>query len=327
MKRIFLILSFLQLCLCKTEAQFFNASAKDIEKLKNRTLIVVLQESDPAFEKRISKHPEKLKRYNTIISETNETLKKYALKYWTINDIDFKSYSQIKDGHKEDTSFFTLNFSSLQDDIEMLVQKDYTREELLAVVNPGAIEIKLMEHFKGAPVYVWNTPTAYPFEGDLIIAIQQIRNFFSFKYEDLKFNLKSYAQLTSTLSFNIAYKTLLLDSAQVKKYENSFNYIQQEYSHPYKLTNFAEIINTIKSRDTNYAYIAIIPYHDEIGRGGTYEGAMGGGMSNFSQEYFYIHLVIDASSSTIISMGSASMFWNLNNFDRVIDKYSLKTIR
>jgi hypothetical protein len=241
------------------------------------------------------------------------------------------SYNQCKKSYK-DTSLFTINFASLPEDIELLVTKDYSREELLSIINPGRMEIDLMEHFNKNPfnknpVYVWNTPTAYPFEGDLIIAIQQIRNYFRYKYEDPKFNIRSYYNLTKSISFNITYKTLLLDSAQLKKYGNSFNYVKEEYLSAYKITSFNEIVNAIKTQDTNFAYVAIIPYHDEIGRGGDFAGMSGGGMDKFAQEYFYMHLVIDAATSTILCMSNASMFGNLNGIDRIIDKHSLTTYR
>jgi len=236
------------------------------------------------------------------------------------------SYSQCKKSYK-DTSFFTINFASLPEDAELLATKDYSRDELLSFVNPGRMEIKLMEHFNKNPVYVWNTPTPYPLEGDLIIAIQQIRNYFSYKYEDPKFTGRNYYNLTKSISFNITYKTLLMDSAQVKKYDNSFNYVKDEYFSSYKITSFNEIVNAIKTLDTNFAYVAIIPYHDEIGRGGDFIGTSGGGMDKFSREYFYMHLVIDAATSTILSISSASMFGNLNGIDRLIDKHSLATYR
>ena len=331
MKNVFLIVFFLQLCLCKTEAQFFNVSTVNIERVRVRNLIVVMQEADPKFLKKIEKHPDKQKRYNTIIAEANQTLKKCILKYWTINDIDFMSYSQCRNSNKEtDTSFFTIYFASLQKDMELLVAKDYSREELLKIVNPGRIEVELMEHFFNTnpfnkePIYVWNTPTAYPYEGDLIIAIQQIRNYFNHKYEEPRFNTKMYYQLTRQLTFNLAYKTLLLDAAETKKYGGSYEYIHEDYPYKYKVTNFAEIVDAIKTRDTNYAYVAIIPYHDEVGRGGSYMGTFGGGMSGYSQEYYYMHLVIDAATSTILSIGSASEFANLNYFESYIDKTSLK---
>jgi len=50
-------------------------------------------------------------------------------------------------------------------------------------------------------------------------------------------------------------------------------------------------------------------------------------MDKFSREYFYMHLVIDAATSTILSISSASMFGNLNGIDRLIDKHSLATYR
>ncbi len=323
MKKIFLIVILLELCLCKTEAQFFNASANDIAKLKGRKLVVVMQEADPKVLKRIRKHTDKVKRYNAIISELNRTLTRCVQKYWDINEIDFKGYNECRKNNK-DTSSFTLSFSSLPNDIEKLIEKDYSRKELLAIAKPGTVEIKLMEHFNQSPVYVWNTPTAYPFEGDLIIAIQQIRNFFSYKYEDPRFNLKKYYNLTKAISFNISFKTLLMDSTQIKKYDNSLKYVNEEYPFPHKLCNFDEIVTAIKTKDTTFSYVTIIPYHDEIGRGGDFNGTLGGGMSKFSEEFFYMHLVIDAATSTVLSIGSTSGFANLNSFENLIDKLSLK---
>jgi hypothetical protein len=299
---------------------------KKFSKFYNRKMIVVLAEEDPQKLKFYKSSPQKLEFYKELIRSNNELLTHLVPQYWkqissdqkNADTILFRKYSEClalsKTNPKE---YVTLEFSSLRDsyneNLFELVNKpgvDYRKALLIKEGEFGKMEIKLLEEFEKPAIYNFYTITSYPNELDFTIAIQQMGNFFIERYEFMN-RSELFEQETASRREALKTKILLVDTFQVEK-RNGFGYIQEKFPATHGLTNGDGMLQIIKSKDTSYAYVVVVPYFPVLGDK-SYEYTSGGTQEGLDK-ISYFHLLINSENTEILSY--------IRNDARIINKKS-----
>jgi hypothetical protein len=299
---------------------------KKFSKFYNRKMIVVLAEEDPQKLKYYKSSPQKLAFYKELIRINNDLLTQLVPKYWRQvsmgqkngDTILFKKYSEClalsKTNPKE---YVTLEFSSLRnsnnENLFNLVNKpgkDY-RNALLNIEGEfGKMEMKVLEDFEKPAIYNYCTITSYPNELDFTIAIQQIGNFFIERFEFMN-RAEVFEQESISRREELKSKILLADTFQVEK-RNGFAYIQEKFPATHGLTNGEGMLQIVKSKDTSYAYVVVVPYFPVFGDN-SYEYTSGGKQEG-ENTMSYFHLLINSENTEILAY--------IRNESRIINKKS-----
>lgn len=285
--------------------------------MKNRTLIVILNDENPRLLKRYNKRPEKQDAIRAMITQSNKIFKEAFTFYWRASKdviyITNKELASLPAGgyvlfrFTPDEAVYDINFS----------QNDFSiKKNLIKNRTYGKMEFYLFENKSKDPFLTFFTPTAYPFEEDIYTSVAQINHFLLQKYNDPSFNMKDYEELVEEWNYKIKEKILLVDTATIEKLQGSYNYIKEEYPFPYELTSGEKIKEKIKCKDTNYVFAVIFPHRDMISRGRSYEGTYGGGMDDFTNETYYTHLILETHTFFILGM--------VKNMDSMVNRRSWK---
>jgi hypothetical protein len=358
MKEFFIFL-FFSLMLHQLNAQYVKPYYREDEKstkqnsekknrkfieASKRKLLVVLNEEDPKKIKEYQKSEGKLNKYKELIRLTNQLLVNLVPQYWKQNNcqVEFKKYSECmtlkKSGGKD---YFTIDFSSLRksDDIsEFLAFSDPVSARRNLLEKPGQFgkfEISLIEKFGKDSFYDFATISPYPNELDFIISIEQINNLFLAKYADHTLSTMHYEGIIIEKHPYLNNRSLLIDSLQIN-FADGFNLndLKENYPYRYQLSSSDKILQAIKTTDTAYAYLAIIPNLNVTGKDNSFSSTAGGGMVEAIKDYVssYTHYIIDAGSSEAIFFAKnqprtiEKSSWQLN-VTHVLKLYNLKIVK
>jgi hypothetical protein len=280
---------------------------KFIEASK-RKLLLVLNEEDPKRLKEFQKDPDKLSRYRNLISLSNQLMTELVPMYWKQENgqVEFKKISECIALRKSgNTDYFTIDFSSLRNTEDLSTMLAFPNTEtarkkgLIKAGEFGKFEISLIEKFGKESFYDFASVCAYPNELDFIISIQQMNKLFLAKYSDPELSNGQYEEMVIAKHPYLKIRTLLIDSAQVS-FTKAFTKqdLKENYAYSYKLCGAGDIMKAIKSKDTSYAYLAIVPKLSH-GKDNSFNSTAGGGMTEEIKESVssYTHYLIDAASS------------------------------
>jgi hypothetical protein len=312
--KLYSIFLFLALSI-SAQAQMFEISPRDAAKLPNRKLVVVLQEEEPEMLNRIKKDPEKIQRYKALIAYTNNLLKKTVASFWTNGQtIEYKTLKECMAIADSSEAYVTLEFASLRqnENTQLYFLKPDTsnlfplRRTLMQRKEYGFFDLKLIEKFRGTPLYSFVTPSSVPNEYDFITAIQFMSSLVKEKIADPKFSTRDYELKIQQANDKLFHRILIVDSNIVNKQSKSYNYIRNEYDSTslYELTDPKGIVERVNkdkdTKDTMYAYLNIIPYIDPLARGQSFLGTSGGNINDYEKTIYYMQIVIDASSGEVL---------------------------
>ncbi len=313
LKKVYLFLLISIASSVALRAQMFEFSSRDAAKLTNRKLIVILQEEDPDVLKRIKKDVEKTKRYKSLITYTNNLLRKTTTNFWkTSQPIEFKTFDECKALSTSDTShsYITLDYTSLRvnENVQMYHLKPDTlnvyglRNELMRRKEFGYFELKLIEKFRSIALYSFYTPASIPNEFDFICAVQFMSSLMKEKLSNPKFSTRDYELKIQQNNGTLARRNLMVDSNIVNKQYKSYSYIVKEYDSLclYQLSNPVEIAAKTYSRDTAFAYLCVVPYLDPIARGQSFIGTSGGNLNDYEKKVYFMQLIFDMGTGELI---------------------------
>jgi len=292
-----------------SSAQLFDISTKDAAKLKDRTIIVVLQEERPEILNRIKKDPAKVERYKSLVAYTNNLLVNKAKRYLkSEKEIQFKKLNECLADTSDD--YLVIDYSSLRinENTQLYLLKPDTtnlyglRGELIRRKEIGFFELKFIEKIRGNALYTFYTPSSVPNEFDFITAFQFISGMLADEMNDPKFNSRDKELAIQQNNAKLANRTLIVDSAIVNKQWKSYNYIKEEYDSlsVYELSDLKSMVDKIKSDDSVYAYLNVVPYIDPIARGNSYLGTTGGSINDYEKVIYYMQLILDAQTGAIL---------------------------
>lgn len=252
----------LLLAFTAANAQWGSAKQQDCQAIKNRTLIVVVEETNANLVKKLD--PDEKDFYNKEVDEYNAMMKQLMPKYWKYNDkVIFKTRSEVeqlvksksKDYAYMEDNKFTSNYANhaalkatmkIQEGKTPLFGSDYSET---------AICIRLTDdNPNGNPVYGIYLPSAFPTSGQMVYGLKQLELYLQYKNDgkkELEIN-----KLYKENAKNLASKTLLIDKdetsltdAEIKKY----------YPFPYQLVDKAKIDSAFLNEESNYVTFVFIP--------------------------------------------------------------------
>ena len=310
-KRICFVLLISVSCSFALKAQMFEFSLRDATKLTNRKLIVVLQAEDPVILNRLKRDTVKTNRYKALIAYTNHLLKRTATNFWKAGQaIEFRTFEECKTLNDTSHSYFTLEFASLRandNSVLYLLKPDTSdlyiaRNELIQRREYGYFELKLMEKFRSPAFYTFNTPSSIPNEYDFATAFQFLSALVKEKINNPKSIARDYELKIQHNNSTLKRRTLMVDSNVVNKQSRSYAYIAKEYDSLclYKLSDPKGMAEMIYSKDTTFAYLAIVPYIDPIGRGQSYIGPTGGTINDYERKVYFTQLIFDIGTGELL---------------------------
>jgi hypothetical protein len=294
-----------------SKAQTFDFSFREVSKINNRKLIVILQEEEPSMLNRFKKNELKTKQYKALIAYTNNLLKKVVTTFWkTGQAIEFRTYKECKGLADTSQAYITLDFTSLrvnENSVLYLLKPDTlnpygNRNELMRRKEYGYFELKLIEKFRSFAFYSFHTASSMPTEYDFITAIQFMSTLVRERIRNNSLSNRDYEiaiQQNNELLFK---KTLMVDSNVVNKQSKGYSYIAKVYdsSCTYQLSDPKGIAEKAYSKDPGFAYLSIVPYLDPIGRGQSYIGASGGTINDYERKVYFMQLIFDMETGKLL---------------------------
>lgn len=293
------------------KAQTFDFSLREMYKISNRKLIVILQEEEPGILNRIKKDETKTKQYKSLIAYTNNLLKKVALAFWrTSQAIEFRTLRECKGLADTSKAYMTLDFASLRVDENVSLYQlgpdtlnPYgIRSELMRRKEYGYFELKLIEKFRSTPFYSFHTASSMPNEYDFITAIQFMSTLVKERIRNHSLSNRDYEIAIQGNNKLLFKKTLMVDSNVVNKQSKGYSYITKVYDSAcaYQLSDPKGIAEKAYSKDTGFAYLCIVPYLDPIGRGQSYIGASGGTINDYEKKVYFMQLIFDMATGKLL---------------------------
>lgn len=273
-------------------AQVFDYPSRETGKLRSRMYVIILQEETDSF----------AIRSNNIIKEAfrnNKNLK-------NIQPGMLREKDLLAMNHEDASRFITIEFASLRKEKNTKLHQEAGKRAdldkyLLKEGEFGYFEVNFGERFKKPGIWKLYTPTSNPNELNHLTSLLLIFNFLKEKKDNSEFSDFEYEKRIKTINDQLRNKTLLIDSAFADKVGKSYNYINEEYPEKVLVTDQITVSKNLKAQSDTCAYVYIIPYKDEVNRGGSYEGTAGGGMSSYEQEFYFMHYVISSSTGEILS--------------------------
>jgi len=256
MKYIFVLL--LLLVSLKPFAQFGQGKVEDIQDIKKRTLILLLEEEDEKILKKLAKKPDELKFYKDEIVRLNADLTEIAAKFWTFTSGPVTKTRTEVEALKasKDKKYTVLAFDRYK---ATDWARDFYGVNRYAINSKliGALFIDLIEEFEEhKSVSIQNLPNLVPTKGDLAAGLEMMQNYLNARLAGKK--RKDTMDEVKENGAQLKSKTLLLDKEDLKGKLKPAD-IKAAYPFNYKIVDYGEIEKAILEKDSQYAFVQIVP--------------------------------------------------------------------
>jgi hypothetical protein len=269
-------------------AQVGAAKTEDIEAVKSRKLIAMIEAPNDRVLKQIAKKPKlgTVEDYRADLADYNANLKEVIEKFWPYNktDIQYKTFEEIRElagtGTKEYAVVGCFSMepgkitpSSSHSTYEIFDGLHWVKNIKDAFGEHGSmftsLRVNKIENFGNAPVFSIPLFDVFPTKAGLVYGLKTIDAFFTFKYtkEGKKTSdILEYAMRVevSGRAQQLTGKTLLIREEWLDKDLNETN-IKKIYPYPYKVVKRTEMDNVVMAQDGEYAYAALVPYVHRAG--------------------------------------------------------------
>ncbi len=242
----------------KIFGQFGQGKPEDIQDIKKRTLILILEEEDEKIIKKLSKKPNELKFYKEEIKRLNADLAETASKFWTFTTTQLvKTRAEVESlKASKNKTHAVLAFDRYQATDWAGDFYGFNRY----VINSkliGALFLDLIEDFEDKKsVSVQNLPNLVPTKADLAAGLEMMQNYLNARSSGKK--RKETMDEVRENSSQLKSKILLLDKEDLKGKLKEAD-IKAIYPFQYKIVDYAEIEKAILEKDAQYAFIQIVP--------------------------------------------------------------------
>ena len=253
---LFMLVSFL------ANAQWGVSKKEDVDAVKSRTLIVVVEEPNSNLLKNLNADDQQV--YKQDIENYNNSMKVLVPKYWKWNvKIEFKTRTEVTALVKSKSKLyayiehnkFLVNYANKT--AFGITQKIKTGDVPLVGADYAetALVVRLTDQNPlGNPVYGIYIPAAFPTDAQLVYGLKQLQLQFKYKSQGLKDVailglFKDNAKL-------LAQKILLIDNLTIEFNDSD---IKKIYPYPYKIVSRAVIEKAILDNDPNFVAIYFIP--------------------------------------------------------------------
>ena len=281
----------------QASAQFGMPKPEDANKIKERTLLVVLDEVNEKLKKKIEKKPEKFQNYADEINAYNENLKRTIKNTWNFSsDIRYVTKSEfikIRKNKKDSKSYayFTNNVQRSPDRL-------LSSSNSISTPDIYTLDLGLADEKK--PFHSMMYTTSHPGEADLTFILQQFQNLLVGLQKSEGKKRPSRKEMKAEFAKNakkIKEKTLLFDKEKVEK--KLLSQISKIYKFDYELTDRETIDKAILSRDSKYAYVRAFPMYQQNSSSSGNAGKVSVGFS--VSKLMYIQYVVDAENGELLA--------------------------
>jgi hypothetical protein len=269
-KQMTFIVAFLLLNACIVNGQAGLANVDDIEKIKARTFLIMLEEPKEDLVAKLK--PEEQERYKADIAAYNTMMKDLFPKVWTLSSkVDFKTRSEIMALIKaKDAGYAYLEYEKYRVQFANPASLRATfrtdKKEKLGGLNPiggdyiaSTVSIRLTEKANTSlEIISISLPSPFPTKGEMANAVKEILYTFDKRMNGMK--TMQIATLPKKEAKRLANMTLLINSDDIDASEEM---IKKVYPYPYEiLSGKAKQDLAILSNDSAYAVIKVIPHSD-----------------------------------------------------------------
>lgn len=302
MKYIFvLLLLFVPL---KPFAQFGQGKVEDIQDIKKRTLILLLEEEDEKILKKLAKKPDELKFYKDEIVRLNADLTEITAKFWTFTSAPVTKTRTEVEALKasKDNKYAVLAFDRYK---ATDWARDFYGVNRYAINSKliGALFIDLIEEFEERKsVSIQNLPNLVPTKGDLAAGLEMMQNYLNARLAGKK--RKDTMDEVKENGTQLKSKTLLLDKEDLKGKLKPAD-IKAAYPFNYKIVDYAEIEKAILEKDSQYAFVQIVPL--SLGTLSFEHIVLDAGTGKALTQYLPIQATIGNSSNTNERIGEKAL--------------------
>ncbi|WP_421889076.1 hypothetical protein [Marinoscillum sp.] len=262
-------------------AQFLNTDQKDVGKIKNSTLLLVLEEPDPKIVSKLSKkYPKALEDYQAQIAGRN-----FALRYALENHWDFSDRVEF---HPEATAFDLIEKNP--DEYVLVSFGQYLEYERIGLVNGSdghpagwsaspngelaynpttkytvlSKEITTLEISDTKPLVSVFLPSVYPSLPGAVYGVQQIQYLLNYLAADEANKMSKLPKQIEENNLDLKDKVLLIDQNDVDP-KVAAEELAEVYPYPVELVDPSVIREAILTRDARYAYLQIVSTPGERG--------------------------------------------------------------
>ena len=268
-------------------AQVGAAKIEDIEAVKNRKLVVMIEAPNDRVLKQIAKKPKlgTVEDYKADLAEYNANLKEVIEKFWPYNrkDIQYKTFEELRELKGTGTREYavvgcfsmkpgispTSNHSTYEifDGLHWVKNiKDEFGEHGSMFTS---LRVNKIENFGNAPIFSIPLFDVFPSKAGLVYGLKTIDAFFAFKYTNEGKKTKDILEYAMRVDVSgraqrLTGKTLLIREEWLDKDLNETN-IKKIYPYAFKVVKRAEMDNVVMAQDGKYAYAALVPYVHRAG--------------------------------------------------------------
>lgn len=252
----------LLLAFTAANAQWGTAKQEDCQAVKQRTLIVIVEETNPNLVKKLDDKEKDF--YTKEVDDYNTMMKQLIPKYWKFNsNVVFKTRTEVeqlvksksKDYAYIEDNKFTSNYANHASLIATMDMKNGTTNFFGGGYSETAVCIRLTDNNPlGNPVYGVYLPTAFPSNGQMVYGLKQLELHLQYKNDgkkELEIN-----KLYKENAKNLANMTMLIDKDETDLSEAE---IKKCYPFPYKLVDKTQIDQAFLNEDSKLVTFVFIP--------------------------------------------------------------------
>lgn len=279
MHRMLLLLLVLTLP-ASLRAQFGLGKIEEIESVKTRRLIVMIEEPRERVLKKIAKRPKlgTVAEYKADLEKYNANIRSVVEKFWSYNTtgIQYKTLQEIKELAKTKTKDFAVlmcvsskasqtragnvNYEGISWAKDIKEDFEDRDDDMFTTMAVNTIE-----DFGGAPVYFLPLFDVFPTQASLVYGVKGIEGYFDFRIRNKKYGEKAKdirEQAKKEMAVrapHIAEKILLIRKEWLDKDLTESNF-GKYYPYPFKVCDRDEMDRVVMSQDPKYAYAVEMPY-------------------------------------------------------------------
>jgi hypothetical protein len=225
-------------------AQYILPKLEDVEKAKQRDVLVPLLEEDPKLVKKYSKDSQKLQKYQSGIKEFNHILETAVKREWTFSKVTLSTKEEVMSLLKQRNKNFTVLAWA---HYEVSLENGYSW-------GRSVMTYRLSE--SSSPMMQICLPTFEMREADVVFGVQFFQQQLTYRLAEGK--KANYDNMIRAHAAELPKKTLLINQADVRE-RFTLDEIKQNYPYPVEVVPYQQIERAILSKDPAYAFVMVAP--------------------------------------------------------------------
>ncbi|HRH47479.1 MAG TPA: hypothetical protein PLP23_01935 [Panacibacter sp.] len=303
-------------------AQFGYGKVSEIEELKTRKLIVIIEEPKDKVIKKITKkkHEDKIPVYKAAINEYNAKMKQVAEKFWTFskNGIEYKTYQEVDELRKAKNKDYAILYclsgemSDIHSGFDESSGLNWTwnteddAEDRDYFDGFTEMKVSLLEDMKSIPIMYTVLPDIFPTVTSLVLGMQTLQTYMDIRVRQKKDgeDISQREYMNNSIKKNnhdLAGKTLLIREDMLSKKLDKSK-IADAYPYKFEIVNKEKLDSIVFNTNTNYIYAMVMPAVNSGTRTNSvyyFQAAIGAGNGE------YYGLSMPNIAATIFSAGIA----------------------